>query len=120
MIALIAVIDAQKMNGTVIRNSYNLAGRDEVSRKSHSLPIAQCSALSLPFITPIRNRFTGRDFPSRFLPLFEGAAETTVDFSWLVQLGGLEPPTSCSTDRPPSPRPSRTLFVLRELYNPLA
>jgi hypothetical protein len=31
MIALIAVIDAQKMNGTVIRNPYNLGGRDQGS-----------------------------------------------------------------------------------------
>src|SRR3982074_3589874 len=56
MIALIAVIDAQKMNGTVIRNSCNFGGRDQVSRKSHSLPITQRRAPSLPFVIRIRNR----------------------------------------------------------------
>jgi hypothetical protein len=39
MIALIVVIDAQKTNGTVIRKSLDLDGLDQISRKSHSLPI---------------------------------------------------------------------------------
>src|SRR3977135_167170 len=79
MIALIAVIDAQKMNGTVIRNPYNWA--DAIAKESHSLLITRVRLFDVSRSRDVH----GTDI--RKCPVS------------LVQLGGLEPPTSCSTDR---------------------
>jgi hypothetical protein len=53
-------------------------------------------------------------------PVRQYAAETTRDFIVVVQLGGLEPPTSCSTDiagAPSMPRQSRLLYKNRSVIN---